>query len=255
MPDLIIATIDPKPGICEYATPVYVDSGDARRVAAILANLTGCRVRVEHVYEPAAQPTTATATATVAASLAVPNASSAPSATVAVPRSAAFPSKGQKVPGSAPERVLTRINAEPQRWFCADDFADLGLSRKRTAGVLYRLASEECKIKRGQRGRFRALPSANNSPPRPGPSLFDRDADVTERPSAGPRVLAFMQSHPDKWLKARDVTEGMGYDAAEHMAAIRASLTRLAGRGQIEKSREGAFRWQQTQPTREEADA
>ena len=125
--------------------------------------------------------------------------------------------RGQRVVGSAPERVLVRMTAEPHRVFTPPDFADLGLPDKQIWNALHRLSSEESAVDRLSKGRYRLRDQSITAAP------------VAElpAPTAGSKVLTFMQQHPGAWMRAAEVTKGMGLDP-DRKGAIAASLSRLA---------------------------
>ncbi|MBI4021009.1 MAG: hypothetical protein HY369_02090 [Candidatus Aenigmarchaeota archaeon] len=124
---------------------------------------------------------------------------------------------------SVPEQVRQQINAHPDRTFRASDFSDLG-DQKRITNVLYRLAMEQKVIRRVGHGEYRAPRSsaAAAAPP------------AADRVTAGPKVLAYMQQHPGEWLRAAEITEGMGL-AEDRRGAIGASLSRLADAEHLNK--------------------
>ena len=147
----------------------------------------------------------------------------------------------RKVSGSAPDRVLARINAEPGRDFRPDDFIDICGSNKRSGAVLYRLAVEQDLIERVGKGRtvrFHALRNAAASTTPAASATTNgagrRDAPKPSQPTAEGNVMAFMRQHPGVWYKAREVTQGMRL-ADDRRGAVAASLSRLAAKGTLRK--------------------
>jgi hypothetical protein len=193
-PKLSVAIIESTPPL-----RIYVEGASD---AEALANLTGCRVKVEQTYEPESRrgkrrSPTATGNGTAPA--------------VTEDDSAMF----VVTELGLPEKVRQRINAEPNRAFRVGDFLDLG-DRKRINGILYRLAVEQRQIERTRnRGEFRALRSAR--PPVKKPA---------EGATAAPKVLMFMHKHVGEWLGVPVIAQGMGIE--EQAGALRASLDRLA---------------------------
>ena len=162
---LIPAIIETRPGETGGEMRVYLDVADAYVNAARLANITGRKVRVE--FEPSgegevtrrapAAPTQPAAAATAAPRPELPAATTPPGPRPARSQ-APVPAPGLRS-GGPPEQVLQRILAEPRRVFRRGDFEDLGSARQ-IENILYRLASEQHRIERVSRGRFRA-PQAN----------------------------------------------------------------------------------------------
>lgn len=74
-----------------------------------------------------------------------------------------------------------------------------------------------------------------------------RGAIRMDGPTAQPRVLAYVETRPGEWLKARQICEGMGLNLVL-IQAVRASLDRLVRAGSIRKNEAGAFRLASNRP-------
>lgn len=168
---------------------VYLESAaDAPRLAYEI----GHRVTIEQTYEPVAPKPKRVAR------------SNGKSATAT---SAGAASQ------SLPEQVRQRINANPNRAFSTEDFEDLG-TKKAMSAVLFRLKKKR-QVQSPSRGMYQALRGA--------PQVRNPAEGATARD----KVLAFMRQHPGEWMRAADVTLGMGL-ASDRRSAVSAALNRLA---------------------------
>jgi len=216
---------------------VYLDAETAADIAAILANATSAEVRIEHVYKPTTQRL------------------ERPLPPAANGHRPTGRRRGQVTRGNDPSRVFDRIDAHPTQRFRVDDFLDLGLTKKRINGILYRLSDEQHKIERVGRGLFQARrpgrtagSSKNGAPPRrlkvEKPEKIQRRARRYDAGTSGPNILAYMhqQAHPSVALKARTIAEGMGFTDDRAIAAVRASLNRLVDNEKVERIGDGSYR-------------
>ena len=213
----VSAVIDVKPGVTLSPLRVHLDDlGDA----ALLANLTGCKVRIEQTYEPAtAEPAPADKPSTRRA-----------------PKRFGRSSPQRPDESTAPARVLRRINAHPSRSFKVEDLEDLGLTKKRLNGILYRLYAEQHAIRRAtdRRGAYQALDQKGSARPKNGDARTGSKRVISGETS-GANVLAFLEKHAGSWMRAAEVTHGMGLPD-DRKGAVAASLSRLCGNGQVQKN-------------------
>lgn len=184
-------------------TPVRRFQVESRDDAEWLSQVSGCRVRVieETVIEPKAPG---------APPLASPAPAAPPVSGHAFNDSSAL---------SAPDKIRQRMAAEPDRTFRASDFPEIGDSA-RVGNTLHRLA-EAGDIERVDRGEYRMLRSATVTP-------------ITSGSGTSTQVVAYLQQHPGEWLRAPQITTGMGL-GDERKPAIAAALIRLAKAGHISK--------------------
>lgn len=194
----LIATVE--------TTPARRFQVESRDDAEWLSQVSGCRVRVieETVIEPKAP-------------------AAAPTPAPAPPAPAAPPVNGAALDGSsalsAPDKIRQRMVAQPDRTFRATDFPEIGDSAK-VGNTLHRLA-EAGDIERVERGEYRMLRSTTATP-------------ITSGSGTSTQVVAYLQQHPGEWLRAPQVTTGMGL-GDERKPAVAAALIRLAKAGHISK--------------------
>lgn len=181
-------------------TPARRFQVESRDDAEWLSQVSGCRVRVieETVIEPKAPGAPPLAPA------------ASPINGAALNDSAAL---------SAPDKIRQRMVAQPDRTFRATDFPEIGDSAK-VGNTLHRLA-EAGDIERVDRGEYRMLRSATTT-------------SITSGSGTSTQVVAYLQQHPGEWLRAPQITTGMGL-GDERKPAIAAALIRLAKAGQISK--------------------
>lgn len=182
-------------------TPARRFQVESRDDAEWLSQVSGCRVRIveETVIEPKAP-------------MAAP-----PSTPTAPPANGAALNNSSAL--SAPDKIRQRMAAQPERTFRASDFPEIGDSA-RVGNTLHRLA-EAGDIERVERGEYRMLRSATATP-------------ITSGSGTSTQVVAYLQQRPGEWLRAVQITTGMGL-GDERKPAVAAALARLARSGQISK--------------------